>query len=69
LGDGLAAALILTVALLSITISEWFAARRDHANIAQLKVEIAQRDQTRQLAEALSQPTGKPGDAGSIAIP
>jgi len=59
-GTGLAAALILTVALLSITISEWFAARRDHANIAQLKVEIAQRDQTRQLAEAyLNQPENR----------
>lgn len=59
-GTGLAVSIILTLALLAITISGWFAARRDHANIAQLKAEIAQRDQTRQKAEAyLNQPENR----------
>jgi type IV pilus assembly protein PilN len=50
-GTGLAATLILTMALLAITISGWFTARRDHAKIADLKVKIAQRDQKRLQAE------------------
>jgi len=50
-GTGLAVATILTLALLAITISGWFTARRDHAQIAQFKAEIAQRDRTRQQAE------------------
>ena len=50
-GTGLAALAIVTLALVVMTISGWFVARRDHANIAQLKAEIAQRDHTRQLAE------------------
>jgi Tfp pilus assembly protein PilN len=50
-GTALAAAAIITLALLTITITGWFAARRDHAKIADLRAEIAQRDQTRQQAE------------------
>jgi len=50
-GTALAAAAILTLALLTFTIMGWFAARRDHATIAKYRAEIAQRDQTRQQAE------------------
>jgi len=50
-GTGLAAAVIVTLALLAITIMGRFAARRDHAKIAELRAEIAQRDQVRQQAE------------------
>jgi type IV pilus assembly protein PilN len=59
-GTALAAAAILTLALLTITITGWLAARRDHAKIADLRAEIAQRDQTRQRAEAfLNQPENR----------
>jgi type IV pilus assembly protein PilN len=50
-GTGLSAAVIITMVLLAMTISGWFVARRDHADIAELKAEIAKRDQTRQQAE------------------
>src|SRR6202167_3237539 len=50
-GTGLAAAVIVTLALLAITIMGRFAARRDHTKIAELRAEIAQRDQVRQQAE------------------
>jgi type IV pilus assembly protein PilN len=50
-GTGLAMLAILTLALVVTTISGWFVARRDHANLAQLRAEIAQRDHTRRLAE------------------
>jgi len=50
-GTALAVAAIVTLALLAVTISGWFAARRDHAKIGDLRAEIAQRDQTRQQAE------------------
>jgi type IV pilus assembly protein PilN len=50
-GTGLAAASILTLALLAITITGWRAARHDHAKIADLKADIAQRDRIRQQAE------------------
>jgi type IV pilus assembly protein PilN len=50
-GTALAAVAILTLALLAITVSGWFAARRDHARIAELKASIAQRDLKRQQAE------------------
>jgi type IV pilus assembly protein PilN len=50
-GTALAAVAILTLALLTITVSGWFAARRDHARIAALKASIAQRDLKRQQAE------------------
>ena len=45
-GTALAAAAILTLALLTLTITDWFVARRDHAQIADLRAQIAQRDQT-----------------------
>ncbi len=50
-GTAVAGAAILTLALLTITITGWFTARRDHANMAALRAEIAQRDRTRQQAE------------------
>jgi type IV pilus assembly protein PilN len=50
-GSALAAAAVLTLALLIFTISGWFAARRDHAKIAELRAGIAQRDRTRDRAE------------------
>jgi len=43
-GTGLAAAVMLTLALVTITISGWFAARRDHRKISELRTQIAQRD-------------------------
>jgi Tfp pilus assembly protein PilN len=59
-GTGLLAAAIVTVALLIITISGWFAARRDHATIASYRAEIAQRDQARRRAEEyLNQPENR----------
>jgi type IV pilus assembly protein PilN len=51
-GTALGVVSILTLALLAITISGWLAARHDHTKIAQLKTEIAQRDETRQQAES-----------------
>ncbi len=51
-GTALAAAGILTLALLTITITGWFNARRDHREIAELREQIAQRDRTRAQAEA-----------------
>jgi type IV pilus assembly protein PilN len=50
-GTALAVVAILTLALLTYTISNWFAARRDHAQIADLRAQIAQRDRKRQQAE------------------
>jgi type IV pilus assembly protein PilN len=50
-GTALAVAVILTLALLTFTISNWLAARRDHSTIATYRAEIAQRDRKRQQAE------------------
>jgi type IV pilus assembly protein PilN len=59
-GTALAAAAVLTLALMTITITGWFNARRDHAKIADLRAQIAQRDRTRQQAEAfLNQPENR----------
>lgn len=59
-GTGLGAMAILTLALMTITITGWFNARRDHAEIAKYRTEIAQRDRTRQQAEAfLNQPENR----------
>jgi len=59
-GTGLGAAAVLTLALLTLTITDWFAARRDHVQIADLHAQIAQRDRTRAQAEAfLSQPENR----------
>jgi type IV pilus assembly protein PilN len=59
-GTALAGAVVLTLALLALTITGWFSARRDHAKIAELRSEIAQRDRVRQQAEAfLNQPENR----------
>jgi type IV pilus assembly protein PilN len=59
-GTALAAAAIVTLALLAITVSGWFAARRDHAKIADLRAQIAQRDGKRQQAqEFLNRPENR----------
>src|SRR5580700_9776822 len=59
-GTALGVAAVLTLALLTITVTDWFAARRDHAQIAVLRTQIAQRDRTRQQAENfLSQPSNR----------
>jgi type IV pilus assembly protein PilN len=50
-GTGLTAATIVTMVLLATTVSGFFAAARDHADIAKLRAEIEQRDRTRQQAE------------------
>ncbi len=50
-GTALAMAVILTLALATYTISNWMAARRDHATIANYRAEIAQRDRKREQAE------------------
>ncbi|MGB0014501.1 MAG: hypothetical protein WBQ03_23105 [Candidatus Sulfotelmatobacter sp.] len=51
-GTALAGVIVLTLVLITITVTGWFAARRDHAKIAQLRASIAQRDAKRQQAEA-----------------
>jgi Tfp pilus assembly protein PilN len=59
-GTALAAAVILTLALLTVTITGWISAWHDHAQISELHAEIAQRDQIRQQAEAfLNQPENR----------
>jgi type IV pilus assembly protein PilN len=50
-GTALAAACILSLALLVSTVSGWSNARRDRATIADLRQKIAQRDQLRAQAE------------------
>jgi type IV pilus assembly protein PilN len=59
-GTGLGVAALLTLVLLTITVSGWFAARRDQVTIASYRAEIAQRDQTRRQAEDyLNQPQNR----------
>jgi type IV pilus assembly protein PilN len=59
-GTALAVASILTLALLTFTVSDWFAARRDHAQIADLRAQIAQRDRKREQAqEFLNRPENR----------
>jgi type IV pilus assembly protein PilN len=50
-GTGLAVACIVSLALIVTTVSGWYAARRDHAEMSKLKTEIAQRDRARMQAE------------------
>ena len=50
-GTALAGAAILTIALLTITITGWFNARRDHEQITALRSGIALRDRKREQAE------------------
>jgi type IV pilus assembly protein PilN len=59
-GTALAVAVILTLALVTFTISNWLAARRDHATIATYRAEIAQRDRKRlQAEEFLNRPENR----------
>jgi type IV pilus assembly protein PilN len=59
-GTALGAAAALTLALMTITITGWFNARRDHTEIAKYRAEIGQRDRARQQAEAfLNQPENR----------
>ena len=59
-GTALGAAAVLTLALMTLTITGWFNARRDHAKIADLRAQIAQRDRIREQAEAfLNQPENR----------
>jgi type IV pilus assembly protein PilN len=51
-GTGLGLAGILTLVLVTLTITGWFNARRDHKEISELRQQIAQRDRVRQQAEA-----------------
>ncbi len=50
-GSAVAAVSILTLALVALTVTGWFAAGHDHATIASYRAQIAQRDRTRQQAE------------------
>lgn len=50
-GTALGGVAILTLVLLTLTITGWLNARRDHASIAALRREIADRDQIRANAE------------------
>jgi type IV pilus assembly protein PilN len=59
-GTALAVAAVVTLALMTITITGWFHARRDHAKIADLRAAIAQKDRIREQAEAfLNQPENR----------
>ena len=51
-GSAVAAIAVLTLALLTITVTGWLNARRDHAIIGQKKTLIAERDRQRAEAEA-----------------
>jgi type IV pilus assembly protein PilN len=56
-GTGLGAATLFTLVLLTLTVVGWFSARRDHQTIAQIRAQIADRDQRRMEAEQfLSRP-------------
>jgi type IV pilus assembly protein PilN len=50
-GSGLGGAALVTLVLLTLTITGWFNARRDHATIAEEHAKIADRDQIRANAE------------------
>jgi type IV pilus assembly protein PilN len=50
-GTGLVVATLFTLVLLTLTVVGWFSARRDHHTIAQIRAEIADRDQRRMEAE------------------
>jgi type IV pilus assembly protein PilN len=50
-GTGLGAATLFTLVLLTLTVVGWFNARRDHHTMAQIRAEIADRDQRRMEAE------------------
>jgi type IV pilus assembly protein PilN len=50
-GTALVVASILSLMLVVTTVTGWYNARRDHHQIAELRAQIAQRDQKRQEAE------------------
>lgn len=50
-GSALTAVGLATLVLLAATFTGWFNARRDHARIAELRAQIAERDRTRMGAE------------------
>lgn len=50
-GTALAAVGVFTLIMLTLSVSGWYAARRDHATIAEKKHKIAERDATRKQAE------------------
>ncbi len=50
-GTALVVASILTLMLMVSTVTGWYNARRDHQQIAELRTQIAQRDQKRREAE------------------
>ena len=50
-GTGLGAASLFTLVLLTLTISGWVNARRDHASMSRIRAMIAQRDAVRANAE------------------
>jgi len=52
-GSALGVVAILTLVLLFLTVDGWYNARRDRAKIAQLRSEIAARDQERLTAESI----------------
>ena len=59
-GTALAVVTILTLALLTFTVSNWFLARRDHAQIAELHAQIAKCDRKRdQAQEFLNRPENR----------
>ena len=59
-GTGLVVASILTLMLVVSAVTGWFNARRDHQQIAELRAQIAQRDQKRREAEEfLSRPENR----------
>ncbi len=51
-GTGLGVAALFTLVLLTLTVTGWIDARRDHASIAQERAMIADRDRIRASAEA-----------------
>jgi len=52
-GTALGAAALFTLVLLSLTITGWFNARRDHQTMARIRAQIADRDQRRAHAEQI----------------
>lgn len=50
-GTGLGVATLFTLVLLTMTVVQWFNARRDHHTITQIRAQIADRDQRRMEAE------------------
>src|SRR5689334_22814964 len=59
-GGGLTAVAVFTLVLLVGTVSGWFSARRDRTRIADMRAQIAKRDEARRAAEQfLSRPENR----------